>query len=219
MFDTRLYLELKNTWPQSGRHIIANYDENTIVVYQAYNPKIAQAIVKNKKLDTDECKAAGYSLTRMTWIKTNFLWMMYRAGWAMKAGQERILAFKIRLDDFEDILRNSVRTSHSNKQSEEWKQSIKSAKVVLQWDPDHAPNGDKIIERRAIQLGLRDECLIQFSNSTVDVIDITDFVHEQFKNCMKDQKPFSDLLTLRIPFERVFLPKNLDIAKHIDLSI
>ncbi|WP_141653813.1 DUF4291 family protein, partial [Erwinia billingiae] len=25
-----------------------------------------------------------FSMTRMTWIKPSFLWMMYRSGWGMK---------------------------------------------------------------------------------------------------------------------------------------
>ncbi|MFM7854759.1 MAG: DUF4291 family protein [Flammeovirgaceae bacterium] len=30
---------------------------------------------------------AGLSLNRMTWMKPNFLWMMYRSGWATKHNQ------------------------------------------------------------------------------------------------------------------------------------
>lgn len=29
-------------WPSSGRHILAQYDEHEIVVYQAYRPSIAE---------------------------------------------------------------------------------------------------------------------------------------------------------------------------------
>jgi hypothetical protein len=32
-----------------GRHILAQYDEESIVVYQAYNPQIAEFAVQNKK--------------------------------------------------------------------------------------------------------------------------------------------------------------------------
>ncbi len=40
-------------------------------------------------------------MNRMTWIKPNFLWMMYRSGWAVKKNQERILAIKLTKKGFE----------------------------------------------------------------------------------------------------------------------
>ena len=42
-------------------------------------------------------KCKDYSTTRMTWIKPNFLWMMYRSGWAEKKGQENILAIYLKV--------------------------------------------------------------------------------------------------------------------------
>ena len=43
----------------------------------------------------------------MSWIKTNFLWMMYRCGWASKKNQERVLAVRITREGFETILKNA----------------------------------------------------------------------------------------------------------------
>lgn len=54
-----------------------------------------------------------YKFERMTWIKTNFLWMMYRSGWATKPGQNRILAIRISRDGFEEILANAFTTGVS----------------------------------------------------------------------------------------------------------
>jgi hypothetical protein len=36
------YREQIKTWPQSGKHILAHYDAETIVVYQAYSPAIGK---------------------------------------------------------------------------------------------------------------------------------------------------------------------------------
>ena len=33
-----------------------------------------------------------FSLNRMSWVKPNFLWMMYRSGWGQKEGQVVVLA-------------------------------------------------------------------------------------------------------------------------------
>lgn len=46
---------------------------------------------------------------RMTWIKTNFLWMMHRCAWATKKNQDRVLAIWIKRILFEKILRKSVK--------------------------------------------------------------------------------------------------------------
>lgn len=46
----------------------------------------------------------NFSFSRMSWIKTNFLWMMYRCGWASKHGQERVLAVRILRKGFDEIL-------------------------------------------------------------------------------------------------------------------
>ena len=42
-----------------------------------------------------------FSLTRMSWVKPGFLWMMHRSGWATKEDQEQILAVRIRRDAFD----------------------------------------------------------------------------------------------------------------------
>jgi hypothetical protein len=54
-----------------------------------------------------------FSLTRMSWIKPNFLWMMYRSGWGQKEGQEVVLAVKIKRAAFDTILANAVRSSYN----------------------------------------------------------------------------------------------------------
>ena len=91
-----------------------------------------------------------FSYNRMSWIKTNFLWMMYRSGWATKPRQERVLAVWVKKEGFDKILSHAL-TGHDEKE-----QGVKRSPVRLQWDPDHDPSGT-CERRRAIQLGLRDE--------------------------------------------------------------
>ena len=92
---------LKNT-PKVGEIILAQYDKEGIYVYQAYNNKIATYAEKEKKF-TD---CPNFNPNRMTWIKPNFLWMMYRSGWASKPNQERILAIKLTHDFFQFLLKD-----------------------------------------------------------------------------------------------------------------
>ena len=37
---TASYAEQSQRWPQSGWHILAHFDDETIIVYQAYRPEI-----------------------------------------------------------------------------------------------------------------------------------------------------------------------------------
>jgi hypothetical protein len=56
---------------------------------------------------------------------------------------------------------------------------IEPRTCIMQRDPDHDPAGAKV-ERRAIQLGLRGEVLVQYAREwIIEIQDITDFVYEQ----------------------------------------
>lgn len=87
---TELYQEQQAYWPQAGRHILAQYDEESVVVYQAYRPAIGHFAAQHSYFGGE------FSLERMSWIKPNFLWMMYRSGWGTKPGQEVTLAVRLK---------------------------------------------------------------------------------------------------------------------------
>src|SRR5689334_11061962 len=89
-------------WPKAGRHILAQYDDETIIVYQAYRPSIGQFAIKNSWFGGD------FKYSRMSWIKPNFLWMMYRSSWGTAEGQETILAIRLRRAFFESLLKQAV---------------------------------------------------------------------------------------------------------------
>src|ERR1041385_8084113 len=95
---TKPYIEQLASWPSAGRHILAQYDENSVVVYQAYRPAIGHFAARNRFFGGE------FSFHRMSWIKPNFLWMMYRCGWGTKEGQEVILAIKIKRPAFDEII-------------------------------------------------------------------------------------------------------------------
>src|SRR5688572_1557701 len=152
------YVRQYLTWPQTGRHILAQFDSSSIYVYQAYRPSIASYAVRHQKFGGD------FSYSRMSWIKPNFLWMMYRSGWAAKEGQEHILALRLPLSFFDELLGCAVASTFnasSGDSYDAWTNAVTASDVRLQWDPDHGPRGDKL-DRRAIQLGLRGKMLHRF---------------------------------------------------------
>ncbi len=175
-FATAPYRAHAATWPAAGRHILAHHDADTIVVYQAYRPAIAEHAVRHQRFGGE------FSLGRMSWIKPNFLWMMYRAGWATKPGQERVLAIRLARAWFDQILARAVHASYERDvygDRTAWQAALKGSDVRLQWDPDHDPAGAPQA-RRAIQLGLAGETLRQYVLAwCVAIHDVTPFVAAQ----------------------------------------
>lgn len=205
----KAYQDQIRSWPSSGKHILAKFDEEKISVYQAYNSVIAEFAVANQRFGGE------FSFERMSWIKPNFLWMMFRSGWASKDGQERILEIQISRAFFDLILENAVSSSFNQENfatKEEWKREIAKSDVRIQWDPDHDPFG-KPLERRAVQLGLRGKMLEDYGKSQViKIIDITEFV--------KDQKSILEATeeSLILPEERVYIPRSKSACDNAGLS-
>jgi len=198
------YIKQKSSWPVSGRHILAQYNENSIVVYQAFCPEIADYAIIHQKFGGNH-----YNMNRMSWIKTNFLWMMYRSGWAQKKNQEKILAIHLSVEGFENILLNAYTVTRQKIENK----STSDISIRLQWDPDHDPYGGKE-ERKAIQLGLKNDALIKFNENWIQKIeDVTEFVKLQFKLVLA-----KDLESLTIPKEDVYTPKDINIKSFIGLD-
>jgi hypothetical protein len=192
------YAQVQATWPRQGRHILAHFDATSIDVYQAYRPAIAQYAVAQQRFGGE------FSYARMSWIKPNFLWMMYRSGWAQKEGQERILAIRLPRAFFDDLLRAAVPSTFDPARfssRDAWQAAVQHSDVRLQWDPDHAPDGGTL-SRRALQLGLRGETLRRYGEQqAISITDITDFVRAQAANLRHGEA------SLRVPDERVYLPE------------
>jgi hypothetical protein len=207
---TQLYLEQAKRWPQQGRHILAHFDEQSIIVYQAYRPSIGRFAIERGYFGAD------FSFSRMSWVKPNFLWMMYRSGWGTKEGQEITLGLRLRREFFDGILAQAVLSTYHEEHyptREQWQGALASSLVRLQWDPDHDPAGAKL-ERRAIQLGLRCEVLEAFGKrELLEVIDMTELVAEQRSNAAA--AGFADL---RTPVEQVYVPADPAVGKRLGLA-
>ena len=203
---TEPYLAQDARWPSSGRHILAQFDAESVVVYQAYRPEIGHFAARHGYF------GGGFSLGRMSWIKPNFLWMMYRSGWGTKEGQEVTLAVRLRRDAFDEILRLAVHSSFAPEvygSQEEWKRAVADSDVRLQWDPDHGPSGNPL-ERRAIQLGLRGDVLARYAKDwLLGVEDISEFVAEQRANA---EAPYERLVT---PREDVYPVSDTEVATRL----
>ena len=155
---TTLYKEQLKKWPEKGQHIMAQYDEEKVIVYQSYRPAIGNFAMNNQYF------GGPFKYTRMTWIKPNFLWMMYRNGWGTKEGQEMVLAIHLK--------------------------------------------------RRAIQLGIRNQEIIQYATEDIlEIEDISNFVKEQHQHVLNKQ-----LHLLMIPDEKPYISANAEVNKKLKLA-
>ncbi|KAK5653940.1 hypothetical protein OQA88_7865 [Cercophora sp. LCS_1] len=175
------------------RQIRALYDDETITVYQAYNKTIASAAVEKQKLNA----SPAFRLTRMTWIKPSWAWMLYRAGYSHKdAGQERILALKMRHADFIDILERGVGVEGATGLPQ----------VRIQWDPERTVRLGRL-EHRSIQIGIPGSLSEKWvEEMIVGIEDVTDKARE-LKRVLDERKDVGtqELVALGlVPAERPF---------------
>lgn len=179
MLRTAPYAEQMIRWPQAGKHILAQFDDHTIIVYQAYRPEIGKFAVQRGYFGGE------FKYSRMSWIKPNFLWMMYRSQWGLAEGQEVVLGVRLRRAFFDSLLAQAVPSTFDSAaftSQDQWADAVARSDVRRQWDPDHMPNGEKC-ERRAIQLGLRGATLEAYGQrEVVEIIDMSAFVAEQRQN-------------------------------------
>jgi Domain of unknown function (DUF4291) len=208
---TERYRSQVARWPQAGRHILAQYDATTVIVYQAYTLEIGRFAAEHGFF------GGAFSYKRMSWIKPNFLWMMYRSGWGTKQGQEVTLAVHLRRDAFDAILGEAVHSTYVPAVYESepaWSARVARSAVRLQWDPDHGPGGAKL-DRRAIQLGLRGEILRRYGREWIVAIeDVSHFVEEQRAHARAGG--LDELVT---PTEKVYPVADTAVAARLGVAV
>lgn len=207
---TEPYLTQLARWPRTGRHILAQYDDDSIIVYQAYRPAIGHFAARHGYFGDE------FSFLRMSWVKSNFLWMMYRNGWGRKEGQEVTLAVRLKRVAFDSLLAETVHSHYvaeAYANEEAWKRAVEHSSVRLQWDPDHDPTGTKV-ERRAIQLGLRGSVLVRYAREwIIEIEDISAFVHQQYQHVLAHD--YQQLLT---PCEQVYPITDPGVATRLGID-
>lgn len=184
------YSVQRHLWPFRGKHILAHYNDKGVVVYQAFRKEIVEYAVANQKFGGD-----FYNPKRMTWVKTNFLWMMFRSGWGKKPYQDHIVGVWIKRESFERYLSIAA---------------TKGSKIRLQWDPDHYPDKSRHPYRRAVQLGLKGITTWTNGEDILCIKDLTAFVASQY--------PKRETEELETPEERVYPIHDPKLIQHLGLD-
>jgi hypothetical protein len=197
--------------PAVGKFVIAQFNKESIIVYQAFKDTIAQYAVEHQQFGGDD-----YDFDRTTWLKPSFLWMMYYSGWAKKQDQENVLAIKMSRKGFDEILRFAVMTTFYKDiygDNATWKRELEHSNIQLQWEPYHDLYGSKT-DRKAVKIGLSGDMLQRFNNEWIQEIqNITPFVREQQELVKADK-----INKVRLPRERAYAPNDLTILTKIDAT-
>lgn len=194
----------------SDYEIRADYDSQSIIVYQAYAKEIALPALKHQRF------VPPFSLNRMTWIKPSFLWMMERSNWGLKSGQEMILAIRITRQGWEEALSHAVLTHpapHIYSTYAEWQAQAENALVRVQWDPERTLHG-KNLPIRSIQVGLSRHIVERYVNDwTLEIHDYTPLARKIYGLLQEGQEAKAKSF---LPKERIY-PVNQIIAQHLGM--
>jgi hypothetical protein len=189
------------------RQVLAAYDDEGVVVYQAFKPSIVEAALAQGRF------GRGFNRERMTWIKPSFGWMLYRSGYATKHHQERILKIRLRRDGFLAILDRAVPTSYDRAlypSEQAWKEALDRSEVRVQWDPDRDLTLQPL-DRRAIQLGLSGRTVHQYVDEWLLGLEDVTSLARAIEKAVQEKRPLPP-----IPEERP-LPLDADLRAHLGI--
>ena len=178
--------------------IRADFDRDTITIYQAYPDRIADCALEAGRF------VAPFSFQRMTWIKPSFLWLMHRSNWGRKAGQERVMAVKIQRSGWEKALTSAVLTSYDSRvfsSNADWGERFAAATVHLQWDTERSLRG-AALPYHSIQIGLSRHVIREYVDEWITKIeDLTPLVRKLYDLLQSGQ---ADKAKRLLPLERVY---------------
>mmetsp|Transcript_22240 Transcript_22240/g.44135 ORF Transcript_22240/g.44135 Transcript_22240/m.44135 type:complete len:266 (-) Transcript_22240:101-898(-) len=187
-----------------GVHVfMAEWDEEGVFVYQAYNDDIADWAVEHQKFGGPVFKPF-----RMTWFKPSFAWVLYRSGYASKHNQTRILKIKLPHAAIAALL-TQCKCRHGGGGSfgrVQWD----PARDLLSSQDDKGKEPRKLLRLRAIQIGVKGKLSEQYVNSVVQIQDVTALATlvgsaHQVKS-KADRKAAIEHILPQLPEERPYLP-------------
>jgi len=188
------------------RAIRALFDDECVTVYQAYNNEIASAAVREQKLS-----ASPSFQSRMTWVKPSFCWMMYRCGYSYKdTNQERVLAIRMKHENFEKLLRHACLADKLHKRQES---------VIVQWDPERSPRIGRL-DYRSLQVGIPATLQKQWIEEWIESIaDVTEMARNLKEKLEEDRKISTSELVEQglLPLERPYEVAQ-DIRENLEMG-
>lgn len=195
----------------SAREIWADFDDDGVVVYQAFKPSIATAAVRAQTFP----RGQGFNRDRMTWIKPSFGWMLHRSAHATKRRMQGVLRIKLRHEGFQEILAQAISTAFEptvHPDEDTWRRALDASEVRYQWDPDRDLE-TRPLSRRALQLGLRGGVVERYVEDwIIEIREMTTLAHE-IRDAIRGRQPLP-----QGPLERP-LPVSAEIRRTLAMDV
>jgi len=188
--------------------IRADYDRDTVTIYQAFSDAIANAALAAGRF------VSPFSFHRMTWIKPSFLWLMHRSNWGQKSGQTRVLAVRVRRAGWEKALSMGVLTTFVPgvfASPDEWAERFATAQVHVQWDPERTLRGAATSDG-SIQVGLSRHVIREYTDEWV--VRIEDYTPRVRKIYALLQSGRADQAKRHLPPERM-CPVSAEVGRRL----
>ena len=197
---TEPYLEQHSRLPQSGYHIVGQYDDEAMVFYV---PRFG-AFYSN------------VTISRPVWIKPSFMWYMTQSEWLQGDDQQQFEGVRIQHAVVHDLLSMAVHMQYVPELYRDeltWEKEHAAARVWVQWDKEFAPNGVEL-DRHNIQIAIHSREWMQrlMNNEIVPLEDLSDFVAQQQPHA---QPPYTNL---SVPREDVYPIDDSQLAQHVGIS-
>lgn len=175
---------------------VGEWDNEGVWLYQAFNDAIADFALKHQRLG-----GPAFNPKRMTWVKPSFAWVLYRSGYGHKHNQQRVLKLKVPHEALAALL-SRCKCKHGGGGS----------KGRVQWDPARdlmSADGReprRMLQHRAIQIGLKADLSEMYVNSVVAIEDVTALAHAVGEAHSAGTKEAMAALVPKLPIERPYLP-------------
>ncbi len=146
------------------RTLLATWDADTVVVWQAHGTEVAERAVATGRFD-----GPAWRHDRTTRMRVSLPSLAWRTAYGQRAGRERLLAVRLRRAGFDELLRRAVEAEDDRAvypSTATWRLAMRYASATVSWHPDRGPDGAEL-PWQTPRFGLRGALLDAFSREWV----------------------------------------------------
>jgi hypothetical protein len=167
----RAYIDQKDNWTKHKQVIMAQYNDELIVLYAAAPRKRVRGAALT------ELQPGG-----MLWLSVEFTGVAQRSGWGTHPERGGVLAVWVARPAFDTLLTEAVPTRYqpgSFPDEAAWQAAAEQSGVRAQWDAIRTPDGGKHPTRRTLFLGLPPARLEALTRAVQHTLDLSAYISEQ----------------------------------------
>ena len=165
MVPTAPWSEVDAGLPQSGRPLLACFNDEVVTVFASFGPDIAEFALRRGSLGGD-----SWRVGRITRFRLCFGDLFHHTSGGGQAGQEHLLAIHLQRDKFDGMLRQAVHwrvfPEGLYQTKGQWRLATRYAQAVMDWCPERGPDGAEL-GRSCVRFGVRDHLQKSFSSSWI----------------------------------------------------